>query len=42
MDAMAAWVRDTPGYFINRGEPVPEEPSWSLFAQIILAATAYE
>ena len=42
VDAAAGWAADLEGYFVNRGEPVPDEPSWSLVASIFLAATMYE
>lgn len=40
--AWSAWLSDMDGYFVNRGEPVPEEPSWQLIAQMLLAARVYE
>lgn len=42
LEALEAWATDLPGYFANRGEPVPEEPSWSLIAMLLLAAKYYE
>ena len=42
LEAMAAWTEDMDGYFQNRGEPFPEEPTWSLFGHILKAATLYE
>jgi hypothetical protein len=42
LEALSAWINDSPGYFRNRGEPVPAEASWSYLAQALLAATAYE
>lgn len=42
LEALAAWIRDSPGYFLNRGESVPDEPSWSLVAQMLYAAHLYE
>ncbi len=42
VDAAAGWTADLEGFFVNRGEPVPEVPSWSLVASIFLAATVYE
>lgn len=38
----SAWLTDMDGYFLNRGEPVPESPSWQLIAQMLLAARIYE
>ncbi|WP_442019333.1 DUF7660 family protein [Paenarthrobacter sp. 2TAF44] len=34
-------AKDTDGYFINRAEPVPDVPSWTLFAPMLLAARVY-
>ena len=42
LEALQAVLTDWNGRFINRGEPVPEVPSWRLVAEILLAATAYE
>lgn len=42
LEAMAAWLGSMDGVFKNRGEPTPEEPSWSLIAQMLLTATIYE
>lgn len=42
LDAIAAWVEDMDGYFQNRGEPIPQQPDWKLFGQILLAAKFYE
>ncbi len=42
LEAVAAWVEDMDGYFISRGEPIPAQPSWSLFAEILVAARSYE
>lgn len=38
----AGWTSDLEGYFRDRGEPVPTEPTWSLVASIFEAATVYE
>jgi hypothetical protein len=40
--AWSAWLNDMDGYFLNRGEVVPETPSWQLVAQMLLAARVYE
>jgi hypothetical protein len=39
---LAAWIADSPGYFKNRGEPVPTQPTWGLVAQMLYAAHLYE
>ncbi len=40
--ALAAWVEDMDGYYINRGLPVPEKPDWQNVADMLKAATLYE
>ncbi len=42
LDGVSGWLADMDGYFANRGEPVPSEPSWRLFAQALLAGRVYE
>jgi hypothetical protein len=40
--ALAGWCADMPGCFHNRGERQPEQPDWSLVAQMLTAAAVYE
>ena len=40
--ALAAWVEDMDGYYINRGLPVPQRPDWQHVADMLKAATLYE
>ena len=42
LESLAAWTRDMDGVFLNRGEPVPEVPSWGLIGDMLLAAKIYE
>ena len=42
LDALAAWVEDMDGYYHNLGERVPDQPTWRMLGQILLAARAYE
>jgi hypothetical protein len=42
LEALSAWVADMDGYYINRGESVPEVPTWGMLGQIFLAARKYE
>lgn len=42
LEALAAWSEDLPGFFENRGEETPEEPTWRLLAMMLLAAKHYE
>jgi len=41
-EAMAAWISALDGYFENKGEPCPEQPSWKTVAQILVASAIYE
>lgn len=40
--ALAAWTQDMDGYYLNRGEPVPQSPDWKTLAEILLASKHYE
>lgn len=42
LEAMSAFVDSIDGYFENRGEPMPEQPGWQTFADILAAARIYE
>lgn len=42
LGALGAWVNDMDGYFANRGQETPIQPTWSLVATMLLAATVYE
>ncbi len=42
LEAMARWIGDMDGYYKNRGEPVPQQPSWQVLADILQAAKIYE
>jgi hypothetical protein len=42
LEALAAWINDMDGYFLNQGEPAPEQPSWRTVAQMLAAARTYE
>ena len=42
LDAIAAWVEDMDGFYLNQGVPVPQQPDWKLLGQILLAAKYYE
>lgn len=42
LEALEAVLTDWSGRFKNRGEPVPEAPTWRLIGEILLSATAYE
>jgi hypothetical protein len=40
--AMAAWLQDIDGYYHNRGETVPQHPTWKHVGETLLAARMYE
>jgi hypothetical protein len=42
LGALAAWTEDMDGYFANQGLIEPAQPSWSLVARMLLAASLYE
>ncbi|MGH2599621.1 MAG: DUF7660 family protein, partial [Dehalococcoidia bacterium] len=42
LSAMAAWAEDMDGYYENRGDPVPKQPSWRTLGELLLAARVYE
>lgn len=42
LDALVAWTEDMDGYYLNRGEPIPEQPTWKTVADMLAAATVYE
>ena len=42
LDALAAWIEDMDGYFQNQNQPVPINPEWKTFGQMLAAARYYE
>lgn len=42
LEAVRNWTEDMDGYYINTNQPVPENVSWSVFADILSAARIYE
>lgn len=42
LDAMAAWIEDMEGYYLNFGKPVPQRIDWSFMADVVIAARDYE
>lgn len=42
LEAASGWVADMDGWFRNQGLPTPDQPSWTIIAQILSAATLYE
>lgn len=42
LEAVAAWIEDMDGYYRNSDQPLPQQPSWKILAEILLAARVYE
>ena len=42
LDALSRWTADMEGYFHNQGQSEPPQPTWSLVARMLSAATMYE
>ncbi|WP_433349218.1 DUF7660 family protein [Microtetraspora malaysiensis] len=42
LEALAAWIRASPGYYRNTGRTAPEDATWSFLANALGAATIYE
>ncbi|WP_425412963.1 DUF7660 family protein [Micromonospora nigra] len=42
LDGLAAWIAGMDGYFRNQGLEVPDQPSWRLVGDMLVAATLYE
>ncbi len=42
LEAMAAWVRSSDGYYLHVGQKIEERGTWKLFADILIAASIYE
>lgn len=42
LNAMAAWVQDMDGYYLNQKKEFSEDQSWKTFAEILYSARIYE
>lgn len=42
LDALARWTSSMENVYRNTGRPVPQEPSWRTFGEMMLAARIYE
>jgi hypothetical protein len=42
LEAIAAWINDMDGYYRNRGETAPQDPTWRHVGEVLLAARIYE
>lgn len=42
LEACAAWLEDSDGYYENWGLPLPEDGPWNLVADMLQAGRVYE
>ncbi|MFA0845588.1 DUF7660 family protein [Streptomyces rochei] len=42
LEALAAWVHDSPGFYQNFGKEFPADGDWTFIARALQAATVYE
>jgi hypothetical protein len=42
LGAMASWIEDMDGFYLNQGLPVPERSDWKIFADILMGGKLYE
>ena len=42
LEAVQSWVEDMDGYYANNNKPVPDNISWKVFADTLIAAKMYE
>ena len=42
LGAMASWIEDMDGFYINQGLPIPEKLDWKVFADIFMGGKLYE
>lgn len=42
LDALAARLEALPTLYLNRGEQLPDQPTWKLLAETLVAASGYE
>jgi hypothetical protein len=42
LDALAASLEALPGLYANRGEPLPDPPTWKVFTEALVMASGYE
>jgi hypothetical protein len=42
LGSLAAWIKDSPGWYTNSGQTMPESGDWTFFARALAAAVVYE
>jgi hypothetical protein len=42
LEAMEAWIGSMDRFYANKGQQVPQSPTWEMFAHILHASKIYE
>lgn len=42
LEAIQSWSEDMEGYYVNNDLPCPQNVSWKVFADILIASKSYE
>lgn len=42
LEALAAWIADMDGYYLNKREAIPAQPTWKAIGEMLMAAKMYE
>ena len=42
LEALASWIEDMDGYYLNQGRDIPQDVQWNVFADALMAARIYE
>lgn len=42
LGALASWTEDMDGYYENKGQEVPQSPTWKTLGEMLAAARIYE
>lgn len=42
LEALAGWLGDFEGAYLNQGLEIPRTPTWRFFGEVLLAAGSYE
>lgn len=42
LNGMVSWIEDMDGYYENTNQPLPNNVTWKVFSDILMAARTYE
>ncbi|NJC10871.1 hypothetical protein F4558_000697 [Micromonospora profundi] len=42
LDALSALLEALPSLYANRGDSLPDQPNWTIFAELLVMASGYE